>query len=337
MKKKYKFKLWHVALAALFLAVLFLPLPVYIESPGAAKDVANFVRVEHKKDTRPGSFMLVYVKEAKATPLTWLVSFTDKHAVRVPAKEEVGNYNDREMERIQQYYMNASVAEAKYRALKLTNLPVKRHYIGLYVMSVLKNSHFSHKLQIGDVVTKINGKHYGNSGMYINVLKKMSPNQLVKIEFLRDKAKRSAVGRLIKLPGINRNGLGITLTDRVKTTSNVNIATDMQGIGGPSAGLMLTLQMYSQLSHVNLLQHRKIAGTGTMETNGSIGQIGGVQQKVVAADRAGAQIFFAPDDPKIGRDNNYTQAVKTGKELHSNLKVIPARNISQVLSYLKNN
>ena len=51
----------------------------------------------------------------------------------------------------------------------------------------------------------------------------------------------------------------------------------MGNIGGPSAGLMLTLQIYSQLAHRDLLHGHKVAGTGTMASDGTVGIIGGIE------------------------------------------------------------
>jgi PDZ domain-containing protein len=64
--------------------------------------------------------------------------------------------------------------------------------------------------------------------------------------------------------------------------------------GGPSAGLMFTLAVYDLVTSQDLTGGRKIAGTGTIDLDGNVGPIGGVQQKVVAAQRAGAEYFLSP-------------------------------------------
>jgi len=62
--------------------------------------------------------------------------------------------------------------------------------------------------------------------------------------------------------------------------------------GGPSAGLMFTLGVYDLVTGQNLTGGRKIASTGTIDVEGNVGIIGGVQQKVVAAEQAEAEYFF---------------------------------------------
>ncbi|HKJ13153.1 MAG TPA: S16 family serine protease [Ornithinimicrobium sp.] len=65
-------------------------------------------------------------------------------------------------------------------------------------------------------------------------------------------------------------------------------------VGGPSAGLMFTLAVYDTITPGELTGGRDFAGTGTISSDGEIGPIGGIQQKMIAADRAGADYFLAP-------------------------------------------
>ncbi len=62
-------------------------------------------------------------------------------------------------------------------------------------------------------------------------------------------------------------------------TANESISINSKGFGGPSAGAMLTLSVYQQITGQDLLNGRTVAGTGTIETNGSVGLVGGIPQK----------------------------------------------------------
>ncbi|WP_347177868.1 S16 family serine protease [Sporosarcina thermotolerans] len=93
-------------------------------------------------------------------------------------------------------------------------------------------------------------------------------------------------------------------------------------IGGPSAGLMFTLQIMNQLMDEDLTKGYNIAGTGEMLADGTVGRIGGADFKVIAADREGIEIFFAPDDylsdqvinANPGIKTNYQEAVKMAEK-----------------------
>ena len=93
--------------------------------------------------------------------------------------------------------------------------------------------------------------------------------------------------------------------------------------------------MYEQLGKHNLLQGRKVGGTGTIAPDGSVGEIGGVDKKVVSCARSGCQIFFAPEEHYPGEKSNYEVAQKTAKEIHTKMKIVPVKSVDDAIAYLK--
>jgi PDZ domain-containing protein len=75
---------------------------------------------------------------------------------------------------------------------------------------------------------------------------------------------------------------------------DVAIGIDPAQVGGPSAGLAFTLGIVDKLTPGSLTGGRTVAGTGTIDGFGHVGPIGGIQQKIAAAVRAGASVFLAP-------------------------------------------
>ena len=65
-------------------------------------------------------------------------------------------------------------------------------------------------------------------------------------------------------------------------------------VGGPSAGMMMALNVYNLLTENDITAGNKIAGTGTIEIDGSVGPVGGVKQKVIAAKKANASLILVP-------------------------------------------
>ena len=72
------------------------------------------------------------------------------------------------------------------------------------------------------------------------------------------------------------------------------ISISLKDTGGPSGGLIFALGVVEKLSPIDFVQGRVIAGTGTIEKSGHVGAIGGIQEKILAARRAGATLFLAP-------------------------------------------
>ena len=78
------------------------------------------------------------------------------------------------------------------------------------------------------------------------------------------------------------------------TPQDISIA--VKKTGGQSGGMIFTLAIIELLTKENLLRGRFVAGTGTIEKDGSIGAIGGIEEKILAARRAGADLFLAPKE-----------------------------------------
>jgi PDZ domain-containing protein len=88
--------------------------------------------------------------------------------------------------------------------------------------------------------------------------------------------------------------LGITAGQQCFAPFNVDLGLADQ-IGGPSAGLMFALGIVDKVGSTDLTGGRFIAGTGEIQPDGKVLPIGGIQLKMIAARRAGASIFLAPD------------------------------------------
>jgi PDZ domain-containing protein len=78
-----------------------------------------------------------------------------------------------------------------------------------------------------------------------------------------------------------------------KLTPN-DLSIDVEKVGGPSGGMIFTLAVIELLTKENLLNGRTVAGTGTIDEDGTIGPIGGIDEKLIAAKRAGVDLFLAP-------------------------------------------
>ena len=97
---------------------------------------------------------------------------------------------------------------------------------------------------------------------------------------------------------------------------------------GPSAGLVTTLSIYDKLVSEDLTHGLKIAGTGTIEADGSIGEIGGVKYKVMGADAGGADVFLVPK-------NNLDEAIKVKKDKKLKIKVYGVATFEEAIEVLE--
>ena len=130
-------------------------------------------------------------------------------------------------------------------------------------------------------------------------------------------------------------GIGIQLVtnEEIETVPPVKIKSG--NIGGPSAGLMFSLEIYNQLTEEDITKGHYIAGTGEIDYDGRVKRIGGIDKKVVAADKEGIEIFFAPNEEGAS-DSNYQEAKATAEKIKTDMKIIPVDTFDDALTYLEN-
>ena len=130
---------------------------------------------------------------------------------------------------------------------------------------------------------------YPRSAIYPPGTTQKSEDKKAKADMVnsQDNAKTAALSFLRLHPEY-----GVTVNDlHIK-----NISFDVKKTGGPSGGMIFAIGVIELLTQKDLLQGRHIAGTGTITTDGKVGPIGGINQKILAAHKAGATLFIAPAD-----------------------------------------
>lgn len=331
-----KFSLIAIIVVLLLAVIAFLPTDYYLESPGEVFAVGQFVKTNRAK---PNNLNLVTVSvSSRPIPVgAYLWSFTQPFDERVSSKELLGGQTSSQYDELQNWYMETSQQNAIYAAAKKAGLKPKLKYLGVYVMSVQKDSSFKNKLQIGDTVVAANGYRFHSIQEMQRYLNRQPLNSKVTISVLRNQEKKRFAGKIVKLANTSRKGIGIQLVEHVAVTTTPKIEINAGAIGGPSAGLMFSLESYEIFSGQHLAKGHKIAGTGTIAPNGDVGIIGGVDKKVVAADREQAEVFFAPTDATGVKKNqtNYVIARKTARRIHSKMKIVPVKHLSDAIDYLK--
>lgn len=320
-------------------------IPYYAMQPGSAEDVAQFLKVNGKLVQKgKGAFYLTTVGLGKASVMDWIQSQYSHEIRLIPEEEILANFqNDEEYERQQKENMLESQQSALITAFQEAKKPVKIDYLGVEVFSLRKEN----GLQVGDLITAIDESPILRKEDLFAYLEKKEIGDQVKVRLKRNKKQdgketKEQMEKMITLvdvsqpsEGKKRAGLGIYPLTREQVSTTPPVRIEAGEIGGPSAGLMFTLEVYDQITNGDLTQGKKIAGTGTINDLGKVGQIGGIEFKVRAADSEGAEIFFAPKDLK-STDQNEKAAYQAAKEIKTKMKVVPVATFQEALRYLQN-
>jgi PDZ domain-containing protein len=216
---------------------------------------------------------------------------------------------DKQSEQEGAVQMSTSQDTATAVALRELGQPVPEQ---VTVASVVKGSPADGTLRAGDVVDSVDGLAVtaDNSDQAVKRIQQTPQGGTVAMLVTRDGKQVGVRMKPVKQDGVQRIGISLGMSYRFPFDVHVNISDD---IGGPSAGLIFSLAIYDVLTPGSLTGGQRIAGTGEIEPDGSVGPIGGIQQKIAASDRDGAKLFLVPKDncsEAVGADRGDVRLVK---------------------------
>jgi PDZ domain-containing protein len=185
-------------------------------------------------------------------------------------------------------------------ALKNVGYEIESKGDGVAVVGLLEDSPVKDKLKKGDLINSINNTDIYSATEFISTLRTYSIGETVSIGLLReiDGIKEQIYIKTTLIEHVEYEGepmvgfLATTVNERFDFPFEIDIKTG--NVGGPSAGLMMALNVYNNLIPEDITNSKIIAGTGTIEIDGSVGPVGGVKQKIIAAKRAGAELILVP-------------------------------------------
>ncbi|HEY2420008.1 MAG TPA: SepM family pheromone-processing serine protease [Neobacillus sp.] len=333
MRKKLSWGLF-IVLVFLLIGGMFYSLPYYISKPGMAKELAPIITVENGYKEK-GNFMLTTVRMGRANIYTYVEAKLTKYDELYPLDTILGKEETEEEYNAEQLYLMAgSKLNAIEVAYRKANLPVDYKYKGIYVVRVVQGMPAEGKLQAGDRIFKIDGNEFASSEKFIEYVGEKKAGDQVSLTFSRNKKTKTVtipVQAFKKEP--SKVGIGISLVDDKEIMVDPKVTVQTDEIGGPSAGFMFSLEIYNQLTKEDITKGYQIAGTGTIDPKGIVGPIGGIEQKIIAADKAGAEIFLAPNEKGI-KNSNYKAALKTARDIHTKMKIVPVDTFDEAVSYL---
>ena len=345
----------RIALVALVIVVLVgfvasrIDLHEYAMTPGGAQPVGPLISIDGNKPTETdGRILLTDVLLTPLNVLTWLPAQFGSATEIIPEDALVPSGEDPADLDAQGYLdMEQSKAAARTAALRRLGYHVTSTDAGALVTAVETGSPASEQIHVADVIVSIDGQKISTSCELISVIHDDAPG--TKLALRVRPAKISGSGAITNGPastvtvvlapnqhrggsspecpgveGLSKAHLGVAIeTDRTwHYPFPISISTP--NIGGPSAGLAMTLGIIDSLSDGHLLRSSTIAATGTMSPDGAVGDVGGVEQKAVAVSRARASVFLVPG-------NEGPTARKTAS---AGLKVVPVTTLDQAIRIL---
>nr|WP_295971528.1 SepM family pheromone-processing serine protease [uncultured Bacillus sp.] len=335
MKSHQVFRRLFIILAIL-LALSFYSLPYYVSKPGMAKELEPIIEVDNGYDEE-GSFMLTTVRMGRANIYSYAIAKLNKY-YKIYTVEEIRSKDetDEEYNVRQLHLMDASKMAAIEAAYKKAGKSVDYEYVGVYVLNVIPDMPAEGKLKAGDRIFKVDNHEFASSDEFLKYVSKKKAGDVITLTYERTgeiNDTELTVAQFQDAKNKGRTGVGISLVDDKEIITDPEVSIDTEEIGGPSAGFMFSLEIYNQLTKEDLTKGYHIAGTGTISADGMVGRIGGIEQKIIAADKAGADIFLAPNE-NGDKGSNYQEAVAVAKDIGTDMKIVPIDTFSEAVAYL---
>ena len=288
----------YVVVGVALVVAAWLPIPYYAEGPGPARDVLP--RISYPGPTEgaarydpAGSLELTTVRYRQLTPMLALVAWIDDTQAIVASN--VVYPTDVPTQVVDQRgvsQMDQSKIAATAVALRAVGRYPKDHGPGALIENTVQQCPAEGELFPGDIITSVDGTTVRNASQASRLFDRIPKDQ--PLHFVLDVDGQTVHATFTRAPcGPKGERLvGISMIDAFPFT----VTMSSEEIGGPSAGLMWALGLYELLTPEDLTAGRTIAGTGEIAPDGTVYPIGGIQDKVIAAERAGATIFLAPTD-----------------------------------------
>ena len=312
-------------LLAIVLALLVIPSNEYIFLPDKAHPVAPLVSFAGSREPAQGGVYFVDVVVRKATLLEQLFGGLHHGADLYPASAiNPPGVGDNQRQQIDLQDMRRSQQIAAAVALRAAGKKVVLRPTGGLIDGIEPGMPAVGKLEPDDVLTAVDGKRVTSTSDVFAAMARLKIGAVARFTVLRD---RKTLVVQVKTVGSDtkphRAVVGVFLETALDIQLPFPVRIDTGNIGGPSAGLAFALQVMEELGR-DVVHGHKVAATGEIFADGSVGPIGGIKQKTIGARAAGVDAFLVP----VG-DN-----AREARKYADGLRIIPVESFPQALRAL---
>ncbi len=334
--KNYRNNKIFIGVCVLFIISLFIPTPYYLFQPGSVEELSSKVTVEDGTKSVYGNLYLTTVLSTRANNIYYLAySLIAPHTTLKRSETVRGNMSDAEYKRWLTHLMTKSQQQAMIAGLRAAGENVTVTHKGIVVRNISEQSNAKGIIEIGDQIVKVDHIQVAQLTDLQTYLQQKKSGDIVSIEFTRDGKRKMEKVELIPMDHEKLDaGIGIAFEEAVDVDSLKEVSIRAGEIGGPSAGLMFSLEIYNQLNDGKITKGYEIAGTGTIDEDGIVGQIGGIREKIAAVEQAGVDIFFCPKDVKENDTNEKEVKEEIDKHGYS-VEVVPVSSLQEAIDYLE--
>jgi PDZ domain-containing protein len=276
--------------------VLNTTLPYYAIAPGDAPEVDALIRApEDRLYPSAGEIYLATVSLGRVKPLEALQGWLDGDTDVVPEEQILGRTPPKEYRQQNLQLMDDSKQTALVVALRQIGHHVPERGKGALITQVSPKSPAEGRFEPGDTITGIDGVKVELLQQAVERIRSHKPGDTARVEVLNANGVTRVEEVTLSPSEEGHAFLGVVMRTRDRTFDlpfDVSIESGL--IGGPSAGLAFVLGLVEELLPGELTGGQRVAVTGTIDIDGTVGDVGGVAQKTAAVRAKGAKYFLVP-------------------------------------------
>lgn len=320
---KDNYKELIVLLIVFLLFTIELPYSIY--TPGGAVNLNERITVEDGYESG-GSFNMAYVSMVRGSIPFLLISYVipDWDIVLADDITAEGEDMDEMLER-ERLYLQESIDAAIINAYQAAGKNVEITGIINEVSYLTEEADTN--LEVGDQILRVNGNDINSLKDMQNIIESLDEGEKVSIQIRRDDSELECYAYTYDIEGETKIGVSLLTTYEYVTDPEVSI-TSKASEAGSSGGLMMSLTVYNQLVPEDITGGKKIVGTGTIDINGNVGEIGGVKYKLIGAVKNDADIFMCPEE-------NYEEAIEVAEEKDYDITIISVSTFEEAIKKLE--
>lgn len=317
---------YYIILAIIIFLLFFVKFPYYIDAPGGIVNVNDRISVDASYEER-GSFNLAFVSEYDANLVTLFMGWINKDWDIVKKNDVLlDNETDRDYLNRDKLLMDESISNAINVAYTKANKKITIKNNSIRVAYLYKES--KSDIKVGDEILEVNNINVSTKNEVKNILSKLNVGDNIYLKVKNNNKIYNRTAKLINYKGKKIIGVMIVDIKKYNLTPNIEIKTNKKE-SGPSGGLMLALSIYNKITKDDITNNLTIVGTGTIDYDGNVGSIGGVDYKLKAAVKENADLFIVPNG------ENYNDAMKLKRKNKYSIKIIGVSTFDEVINYLK--
>lgn len=313
----------------IFICILcFHEWPYYVDSPGGLNNLNNRVKVENGYDAK-GSINLTYVSELPGTlPIMLVALFNPDWKIVSKKDSNIGTLDYEKLMKREQILMKQSYTSAIKFAYEAAEKEVNVEEEKCYVIYVFENANTD--LEVGEQILSIDDKKINACHEIRDYVKDKNENEELKFTIKNKDKEYEKYARYVNFNGTIAIGIQLGTEYVLSTNPKYKLDFDTNEYG-PSGGLMISLAVYNSLIEEDITGGKIIAGTGTLDADGNVGEISGIEYKLKGAVKKKADVFFAPSG------DNYEEAKKIKEKKKYKIDVVEVKTFYDALNYLKDN